>query len=93
MGTSSRALPLGATFVQAPSGLASLEPVEADRTSQTRTPAAAAAAAAAAAGPAAALAEQPLVLAEQQRVAVEQAFGPHADEVQMQMPGVAPRLA
>ena len=92
MGTSSRALPLGATFVQAPSGLASLEPVEADRTSQTRTPAAAAAAAAAA-GPAAALAEQPLVLAEQQRVAVEQAFGPHADEVQMQMPGVAPRLA
>ena len=90
MGTSSRALPLGATFVQAPSGLASLEPVEADRTSQTRTPAAAAAAAA---GPAAALAEQPLVLAEQQRVAVEQAFGPHADEVQMQMPGVAPRLA
>ena len=89
VGTSSRALPLGATFVQAPSGLASLEPVEADRTSQTRTPAAAAAAA----GPAAALAEQPLVLAEQQRVAVEQAFGPHADEVQMQMPGVAPRLA
>ena len=91
VGTSSRALPLGATFVQAPSGLASLEPVETDRTSSHRT--AAAAAAAAGAGPAAALAEQPLVLAEQQRVAVEQAFGPQADDVQMQMPGVVPRLA
>ena len=48
-------------------------------------------------GPGAALAEsQPLVLAEQQRVAVEQAFGPQSgDEVQMQMqmPGMAPRLA
>ena len=85
VGTSSRALPLGATFVQAPSGLASLEPVEADRASPSRLPAAAAAA-----GPAAALAEQPRMLAEQQRVAVEQAFGPQADEVQMMMPGVAP---
>ena len=96
VGTSSRTLPLGATFVQAPSGLASLEPVEADRTSPHRTPAAAAAAGTAA-GPGAALAEsQPLVLAEQQRVAVEQAFGPHSGDeaqMQMQMPGMAPRLA
>ena len=95
VGTSSRTLPLGATFVQAPSGLASLEPVEADRTSPHRTPAAAAAGTAA--GPGAALAEsQPLVLAEQQRVAVEQAFGPHSGDeaqMQMQMPGMAPRLA
>jgi len=99
VGTSSRALPLGATFVQAASGLASLEPVEADRTSPPdrtsahRDSTSAAAAAAGGAGPAAALGEQPTVLAEQQRVAVEQAFGPQADEMQMQMPGLAPRLA
>ena len=99
VGTSSRALPLGATFVQAASGLASLEPVEADRTSPPdRTSAhrdrtSSAAAAAGGAGPAAALGEQPTVLAEPQRVAVEQAFGPQADEMQMQMPGLAPRLA
>ena len=86
VGTSSRALPLGATFAQDAGGKVSLRG-SAVEGAMLRASAAAAAAGAPAvkrrAGSTAATADEQHMMAQQQQLAVEQAFSPQADAMAM----------